>query len=143
MLHCCILCSCKELNASVPPFFTPSISLNMRKGFGTMAICSHHKCTACNRSLSASGGFLFPCQSCPRSYCEDCLPVSGTRLIGVSERLLNLGHVGPYVTRNYSYIHCSEICEEIAKREFSWTLLEQSQSTCPPEINFSHAFSAE
>lgn len=119
------------------------ISMYMISGLSHTPMCSHHRCTVCNRTLSAVGGFLFPCQSCPNSYCEDCLPSAGTRLLGVCERLQELGHFGPYVKKNYAYIHCSEGCEEIAKSEFNWTLKEQSQATCPPEIDLSYAFGGE
>lgn len=46
--------------------------------------CSHHNCIKCNRCTSNAGGILFPCQSCPNAFCEDCLQ---------SETVI-AGHVG-------------------------------------------------
>ncbi|KAL8276276.1 hypothetical protein RQP46_011304 [Phenoliferia psychrophenolica] len=35
--------------------------------------CSQHSCTSCSRSTQEAGGLLFRCQTCPQSFCEDCL----------------------------------------------------------------------
>ena len=73
--------------------------------------CPHHEgCITCNRKGSAAG-FLFRCEMCPNSYCEDCLPAEH-EFVGVCERWAELGFNTP---SSSCYIHCSRSCADFAK----------------------------
>jgi len=81
--------------------------------------CSHHRCTSCEKNHSNAGGMLFPCQSCHKSFCEDCLPgpEEGMRLLGRCERFEKLDFDS---MSKFAYIHCSRECEDLARRMFDW-----------------------
>ena len=99
--------------------------------------CSHHRCIKCNKSPSIAGGILFPCQSCPKSFCEDCLEseaIAGD--IGTCDRWKELG----YSTKHASYIHCSEECEKFSREKFGWMSEGAPKFTLPPAIDVSYAF---
>lgn len=101
--------------------------------------CSHHRCTSCNKNISNAGGMLFPCQSCHKSFCEDCLPgpEEGMRLLGGCERFEELGYDS---TNKYAYIHCSHECEDLAKRMFDWEPPELGGQGLPDTIDVSSHF---
>jgi len=99
--------------------------------------CSHHRCTMCQKSISAAGGLLFPCQACPIAYCEDCLPNDDSvTLIGRCERFEKLGYSDP----RYEFIHCSSECEEYSKRYHGWKEKNSEVVECPEEIDVGYAF---
>ena len=103
--------------------------------------CPHHRCTKCNKNIQAAGGLLFPCQSCPSSFCEDCLPSeeTGFRFLGGADRFGELGFHSNYLC----YIHCSAQCEEYAKHEFNWSPPSSKLAPVPPVLDVSHAFGTQ
>ena len=100
--------------------------------------CSHHNCIKCNRGTSNAGGILFPCQSCPNAFCEDCLQsetvIAGH--VGTCARWEDLG----FSTKYASYIHCSKQCEQFARDQFGWRPNGAKKFTLPPAIDVSYAF---
>jgi len=104
--------------------------------------CSHHRCTKCGKNNSGAGGLLFPCQSCYKSFCEDCIPSheEGMRLLGQSPRFEQLGYDAGSKSE---YIHCSRDCEHRAKRMFGWTPAELGKQTLPDDIDVSYNFGKE
>ena len=99
--------------------------------------CSHHRCCKCGKNRTEAGGILFPCQSCPDSFCEDCLPQgNGVRLLEKCDRFEALN----YSNKKDCYIHCSKACEDIARNEFGWELPREEKHRCPTEIDVSYAF---
>uniref|UniRef100_A0A7S3HHK6 Zinc finger PHD-type domain-containing protein n=1 Tax=Spumella elongata TaxID=89044 RepID=A0A7S3HHK6_9STRA len=53
--------------------------------------CPHHAgCVTCGRR-GAAAGFLFRCETCPNSYCEDCLPAEH-HFVGECKRWAELGY---------------------------------------------------
>ena len=103
--------------------------------------CPHHRCTKCKKNIQAAGGLLFPCQSCPLSFCEDCLPreESGFRFLDGADRFGELG----FRSDNLCYIHCSAHCEEYAKQEFHWSPPSTKLAPVPPALDVSHAFGTQ
>jgi hypothetical protein len=97
--------------------------------------CSHHRCSQCNKNTEAAGGLLFACESCPQAYCEDCRP-TGSRILGHSERFKELG----FTTNRTVYIHCSDICNDVAKIEFHWKEPSLDKIPCPPTLDVSDHF---
>lgn len=69
-------------------------------------ICSQHRCVSCHRATAEAGGMLYRCQTCPDSYCEDCLPVENFYSMGDTlPEFLLLG----YGANAYNhYIRCVE-----------------------------------
>merc|ERR1711871_1920319 len=65
-------------------------------------ICSHHKCSSCNRNTAAAGGLLFRCTGCMTSYCEDCLPQDEIEGLGRYKPFEELG----YISKQAYYIRC-------------------------------------
>jgi hypothetical protein len=97
--------------------------------------CSHHNCSECGKNRSHAGGMLFPCSCCPNAYCEDHLPQSA-RILEECERMEKHG----FTIKNGAYIHCSPLCEEVAK-EFGWRLQEKkTRDPCPPDLDMSKKF---
>jgi hypothetical protein len=99
--------------------------------------CSHHRCVLCNKNTESAGGLLFPCQSCTSAYCEDCRPAEA-RVIGDCPRLEELG----FSTSRAVYIHCSDICENVAKVDFGWKPASLKIAPCPPPLDTSEHFGA-
>ena len=97
--------------------------------------CSHHRCVLCNKNTERAGGLLFPCQSCPSAYCEDCRPAVA-RVIGDCPRFEYLG----FTTSRAVYIHCSDICENVAKVDFGWKPASLKAVPCPPPLDTSEHF---
>jgi len=106
---------------------------------GVRRACTHHRCCVCSKNHAACGGFLFPCQSCANSYCEDCLPSEGVRLLGRCERFEELGYD---TTKYFAYIHCSSSCEMHARNKFNWRPKKNrdEKAFCPEDIDISYAF---
>lgn len=99
--------------------------------------CSHHNCVVCEKSNSSAGGLIYCCQSCPRSWCPDCLPGEPYRYLGHSiPRFEKLGFHG---NQRYFYIHCSQQCEEVAKVEFNFKPNEKKYKS-PKDMDVSYAF---
>lgn len=100
--------------------------------------CPHHRCNKCHKNSQAAGGLLFPCQSCPMSFCEDCLPTKtmGFRILGSCDRFVKLG----FHSKNLCYIHCSESCEEWAKKEYKWSPPSTKRTPTPAALDLSQAF---
>ena len=66
----------------------------------------------CQRKAQAVGGLIFRCECCPKSYCEDHLPIDAD-LIGHCarfEKKLGMRHPD-----QACYIHCSKECSDWAK----------------------------
>lgn len=103
--------------------------------------CPHHRCSECNKNIQASGGLLYPCQSCPLSFCEDCLPANemGFRILDVADRFNEMG----FHSKHLCYIHCSAKCEEYAKAEFNWSPPSSKRPSVPPALDVSHAFGTQ
>ena len=99
--------------------------------------CSHHSCIKCHRGTSTAGGILFPCQSCPKAFCEDCMQ-SETDIVnvGTCARWEDLG----FSTKYASYIHCSKECEQFARDHFGWMSDGAPKYTLPEPIDVSYAF---
>jgi hypothetical protein len=97
--------------------------------------CSHHRCSQCSKNTEAAGGLLFACESCPHAYCEDCRP-AGSRILGHSERFKELG----FTSNRIVYIHCSDICNNVAKTEFDWMEPSLDKIPCPPTLDVSEHF---
>ena len=98
-------------------------------------VCSHHRCSQCSKNTEAAGGLLFACESCPSAYCEDCRP-SQSRILGHSERFKELG----FTTNRTVYIHCSEMCTNVAKTEFDWMEPCLEKIPCPATLDVSDHF---
>jgi hypothetical protein len=100
--------------------------------------CSHHRCSLCHKNVQDAGGLLFPCQSCPTSFCEDCVPTKqkGFRILGSCDRFAKLG----FDSKNLCYIHCSERCEAWAEKEYMWRLPSRKRDPTPAALDLSHAF---
>lgn len=79
--------------------------------------CPHHRCSKCSKDRASAGGLLFPCNSCPQSFCEDCLPKKGVTFLEGVERFDELGFDS---TKNVVYIHCSPICDNYARAELGY-----------------------
>mmetsp|Transcript_30304 Transcript_30304/g.61133 ORF Transcript_30304/g.61133 Transcript_30304/m.61133 type:complete len:1089 (+) Transcript_30304:168-3434(+) len=103
--------------------------------------CSHHNCHNCNKNAIGGGGLLYRCQSCPEAYCPDCLPVSDEiRFLG--KDIPRFEKLGFECKPAYHYIHCSKICENVAKTEFGFTA-NALKATCPVDIDVSYAFGVD
>ncbi|VDB91569.1 unnamed protein product [Peniophora sp. CBMAI 1063] len=51
------------------------ISLSVREARKQPMIrCPQHRCMKCERQCSDAGGMLYRCETCPNTYCDDCLP---------------------------------------------------------------------
>jgi SWI/SNF-related matrix-associated actin-dependent regulator of chromatin subfamily A member 5 len=113
-MHFCGLCGKKKLAdqhvkcAHCPRVFHDYCmeDYNMPRG-GSMYICPHHKCGACNRSTAAAGGMLFRCTGCLVSYCEDCLPQDEIESFGRCRDLEALG----YDSKQSYFIKCPSCCQ--------------------------------
>ena len=66
--------------------------------------CPQHHCTTCERSVTAAGGLLFKCASCPRAFCDDCLDWDSTKLLG--NTILSLELLGYGAREHTYYIEC-------------------------------------
>ena len=80
---------------------------------------------------------LFPRQSCPWTYHEDCRP-AGKRVIGDCPRLEELGFTSPRA----AYTNCSDICEKVVKVAFGWKPARSKIEPCPPPLDTSEHFGA-
>ena len=122
-LHCCTQC---------PVAVHKECSATIRRATPR---CAHHWCSVCILTAAQVGGLLYPCQSCPNAFCEDCLPrqAKGFRIIGKCDRFEAMGHNS---TKHAAYIHCSEQCEEYAIKVWGWSP-KRAVWTLPPEIDVS------
>uniref|UniRef100_A0A7S1BKC7 Uncharacterized protein n=1 Tax=Corethron hystrix TaxID=216773 RepID=A0A7S1BKC7_9STRA len=99
--------------------------------------CSHHYCLKCKRGPSAAGGLLFPCQGCPASFCEDCLPANVHRILNECPRFEELGFPS---TKTFCYIHCTAQCENVAMLDLGWTPDMKKKPSCPEKLDLYNAF---
>lgn len=105
--------------------------------------CGHHWCVQCGKSALHAGGLLYPCQSCPNVFCEDCLSVAkqnkGFRILGECERFEKLGFNS---TKQNVYIHCSDYCESYAKKVWDWNPPRKRdlKQACPEPLDVSYNF---
>jgi hypothetical protein len=90
--------------------------------------------SVCQKTVSTTGGILFPRNTCLLSFCEDHLPPS-VQFIERNERMETLG----YVIQHGVYIHCSAECEAYAKSEYGYVEPGRRKKTpCPaavPDVN--------
>lgn len=107
--------------------------------------CPHHRCMSCDKDRHEVGGLLFPCQSCHKSFCEDCLPskADGLRFLytcpprfcreGFSDN--RVGHI---------YINCSHSCEQHAISSLNWKppIYSKKNILCPPALDIAWAFTS-
>ena len=101
--------------------------------------CTHHHCSVCFKNRASAGGLLFPCESCPSSFCEDCLPSKGVTFLDRVERFDKLGFDS---TTRVVYIHCSPICENYAKQEYGYVPRHETKLKCPDAMDLSDCFGA-
>ena len=73
--------------------------------------CPHHSCCKCGRKTSECG-LLFRCEICPDAYCEDCMPVESSNILGTSTRFSELGYRNP---PSCCYCVCSLRCQYFAE----------------------------
>jgi SWI/SNF-related matrix-associated actin-dependent regulator of chromatin subfamily A member 5 len=103
--------------------------------------CPHHRCSKCNKNRYHAGGLLYSCNSCPNSYCEDCLPKEGVTFLDKLERFEKLGFDS---TKRNVYIHCSDMCENYAVAELGYhppnLPCEKKRASCPKAIDLSDHF---
>ncbi|EED22983.1 hypothetical protein TSTA_064500 [Talaromyces stipitatus ATCC 10500] len=77
-------------------------------------ICPYHWCTKCGMTASNAGGLLLSCNSCPRSFCIDCIDLDEMESIeGELPEFLDLGYESP---RHIEYITCGD-CMKKARKE--------------------------
>ena len=71
-------------------------------------LCPHHACRECGRASAAVGGWLFRCQACTASFCDEHLPQEAT-ICGdhCCARFQRLGQAPP---SNACFILCSPPC---------------------------------
>lgn len=100
--------------------------------------CPHHRCTKCFKDRASAGGVLFPCQSCPNSFCEDCLPKKGVTFLEKVDRFEKLGFNS---TKHNVYIHCHPMCESFAQAEFGYRPPRQRKLS-PERLNLKYNFGA-
>ena len=87
-------------------------------------ICSHHKCSSCNRNTAAAGGLLFRCTGCMTSYCEDCLPQDEIEGLGRYKPFEELG----YISKQAYYVKCPACIADDAGEDIDeGTLLSTQQ----------------
>ncbi|KAH9924947.1 P-loop containing nucleoside triphosphate hydrolase protein [Amylocystis lapponica] len=80
--------------------------------------CSQHNCVSCGRTTGDAGGMLFRCQTCPQSFCEDCLPEGEIDAVGeVLPEFLLLGY-GEATTAYY--IRCHDCHERFRDEPRLW-----------------------
>ena len=108
-----------------------------KKDVNKMYQCSHHRCTVCNKNNSGAGGVLYPCQSCPNSYCEDCLPKDFKRFLYQCPRFEELEFDSE---KRCCYIHCSSQCELVAMKDFGWRPEQKVIPVCPEALDLAGAF---
>jgi len=111
-------------------------STSITRTIPTLKLCTHHKCMKCNKSYTSAGGILYACQSCPNSFCEDCVPTDGVRMIYSCPRFEDLG----FHSLHNAYIHCSKRCEKIATKKWGWNIANTKNLKCPDEIDVGFAF---
>lgn len=106
--------------------------------------CTHHRCSTCHKNRQSAGGILYPCQTCPLSFCEDCLPSEGVTFLERVERFDKLGFDS---TKNVVYIHCSPICDNFARKELGYVSpVERGQVRIEPldlSYNFGGSYDLE
>ena len=73
--------------------------------------CPHHSCCKCGRKTSECG-LLFRCEICPDAYCEDCMPVESSNILGTSTRFSELGYRNP---PSCCFCVCSQRCQYFAE----------------------------
>ncbi|KAI5479678.1 nucleosome remodeling complex ATPase subunit (Snf2h) [Pseudohyphozyma bogoriensis] len=71
--------------------------------------CQQHSCTNCGRSTQEAGGLLFRCQTCPQSFCEDCLSQGDIEPVG--EVLPEFLVLGMGKRSQAYYIRCPDCIE--------------------------------
>lgn len=126
LLHCCNRC---PISAHVECF--------PRIGSSWSQACSHHWCSVCSKPAGDVGGFLYPCQSCPAAYCEDCLPKDVFRIVGRLNRFEEAGYDTGKMT---AYIHCTAKCEQYAREVWNWNPPNKRRQLCPEELDVSKYF---
>ncbi|KAH8924965.1 hypothetical protein BT69DRAFT_1260872 [Atractiella rhizophila] len=68
--------------------------------------CPQHSCTTCLRTAAECGGLVFRCQTCPDSFCEDCLPPGD--LFALGEESPEFSKLGFPPRSSAFYIRCDQ-----------------------------------
>mmetsp|Transcript_23294 Transcript_23294/g.50926 ORF Transcript_23294/g.50926 Transcript_23294/m.50926 type:complete len:962 (-) Transcript_23294:66-2951(-) len=105
-----------------------------------LACCSHHTCVICGKKRNDAGGLLYPCQSCPNSFCEDHLPKEGVTYL--DEGVEHFEKLGFNSTKYNIYINCSPGCEQYAVHTFGYVPTRPSckKGPCPAPMDVSDHF---
>jgi SWI/SNF-related matrix-associated actin-dependent regulator of chromatin subfamily A member 5 len=70
--------------------------------------CPQHACHTCERKSAAVGGVLFRCETCPVTYCEDCLtPFARDNITNQCPRYALLGQRHP---KTACFMLCNAQC---------------------------------
>jgi len=99
--------------------------------------CSHHRCVYCHKNQSGAGGMLFPCQACPASFCEDCLPDKTHRMLNACPRFEDMGFNS---TKHFCYVHCTAQCENVARLDLKWSPDLKKRRPCPEKLDLASTF---
>ena len=110
--------------------------VGLRKAKDFMA-CTHHRCSKCHKNRQSAGGLLYPCQTCPLSFCEDCLPSEGVTFVERVDRFEKLGFDS---TKHVVYIHCSPICDNFARKELGYVSPSERGQVRKEPLDLSHNF---
>ncbi|KIY73274.1 hypothetical protein CYLTODRAFT_485710 [Cylindrobasidium torrendii FP15055 ss-10] len=86
-----------------------------------MILCPQHRCFECQKSSVEAGGMLFRCQTCPKAWCEECLPTVGTNddIKIVGDVLPEFAILGFKASPSIFYIRCEE-CVTAEREEPAW-----------------------
>ena len=138
------LISCTRCPVAVHPTCVGLNSIVDKEGNPIKLTCSHHQCVTCGKKRNSAGGILFPCHSCDKSFCEDCLPPEndGFRVLYTCpSRFVRKGF--SHTRSGHIYIHCSHECEKYAKQYLNWKppSYVRSDRSCPSPLDVNWAFS--
>lgn len=99
--------------------------------------CPSHRCKVCDRNTIDAGGMLYWCQTCPHSYCEDCLPSDDLSQVGptIPEFTL-MGY--PQVAQSY-FIQCPECIAYYDSAPKERELFEAEQRKLQSKVEAEHA----
>lgn len=135
------LIQCPRCPVSLHPQCLGFSDLIDRKGKPhKISYCAHHQCKKCGKKKHEAGGILFPCQSCPDSFCEDCLPSKeeGLRFLYTTPPRFSQSEFSND-NHDQCYIHCSKQCEKYAIENFNWVPPDAKSRVCPAPLHLDWA----